>query len=302
MKKLFTLLLAVVASVGTMFAGGSVMIDGFAFHLNRTFLTAELVRSGNPYSGDIVIPESVVYNDTTYPVGSIEESAFYGYTEITSVSIPNSVIYISSTAFCGCSGLTSMTIPSSVREISGSAFSKCTNLKSINVAENNDYFSSVDGVLFNKNQTKIVSFPGGKQGVYTIPNNVICIGRYAFWGGSALISVIIPNSVTEIEQSAFNSCTGLTAITCEAVFPPYLERNVFYSVNKSIPLYVPEESIEAYKAADQWNEFMNILAIGTEGIEQISHESRAKSQKLIKDGQVFILQGDKIYTVTGQKL
>lgn len=347
MKKIFTLLLAVEASVGTMFAGESVMIDGFAFRFNQTSQTAELVRSGNPYSGDIVIPESVVYNEITYPVGSIEESAFYGCSEITSVTIPNSVTYISKTAFYGCTGLTSVTIPDSLKEISGSAFGACTGLTSINVSADNNYYCSVDGILFNKNKTILVIYPGGKQGAYTIPNGVTNIGRSAFDGAiltsvtipngvihidksafyqcAGLTSVIIPNSVLDIDDHAFcqcsgltsvtigNSvasigryafyeCTGLTSITCEAVNPPTLEREAFSKVDKSIPLYVPEESITAYQTADVWKDFTNIQAIGIEGIEQISQESRSNSQKLIKDGKIFILRGDKVYTVTGQTL
>jgi len=211
--KNLTLFLALVLNAGTMFAGGSVIIDGFAYRFNQTSLTAELVRSGNSYSGDIVIPESVVYNEITYPVGSIEESAFYGCTGITSVTIPNSVTYISSTAFCGCTGLTSMTIPNGVKDISGSAFSKCTNLNAIIVATDNDYYSSVKGVLFDKSKTKIVIYPGGKQGGYTIPNSVTTIGKSAFDGCIGLTSVTIPHGVTKIEQSAFYSCTGLTSIT-----------------------------------------------------------------------------------------
>ena len=152
----------------------------------------------------VTIPNSVT---------SIGISAFSGCSGLTSVTIPNSVTSIGSSAFDGCSGLTSVTIPNSVESIGDYAFGGCSGLTAINVDENNTAYSSIDGVLFNKSQTELVQYPGGKQGAYTIPNSVTSIGNYAFYNCSGLTSVTIPNSVTSIGHEAFRDCSGLTSVT-----------------------------------------------------------------------------------------
>ena len=137
-----------------------------------------------------------------------------------STTIPNSVTRIGDLAFLGCSSLTSITIPNSVTWIGEYAFCGCSSLTSI-----------------------------------TIPNSVTSIRDDAFKGCSSLTSITIPNSVTSIRHYAFQSCTSLTSITCLATTPPSCGTDCFTNVPRTIPLYVPAESIEAYKAADTWKEF-----------------------------------------------
>ena len=197
-KKLFTLLLAVAASIETLFAWDyeRFPIGDLYYNLDATNQTAEVTSQNSNYpkwSTTITtanIPSSVEYNSVTYTVTSIGDDAFYGCTGLTSVTIPNSVTSIGSSAFSGCSGLTS-----------------------IDVASDNSNYCSVDGVLFNKDKTTLIQYPGGKQGAYTIPNSVTSIGYAAFSGCSGLTSVTIPNSVTSIGAGAFNGCTGLTSVT-----------------------------------------------------------------------------------------
>ena len=135
-KKLFTLLLAVAASVGTMFAE-KVQIGDLYYNLDATNQTAEVTyqKSGSPYWSTTIttanIPSSVTYNSVTYSVTSIGEGAFCNCTGLTSVTIPNSVTSIGGSAFTMCTGLTSVTIPNSVTSIGRGAFYSCSNLTSV---------------------------------------------------------------------------------------------------------------------------------------------------------------------------
>ena len=142
--------------------------------------------------------------------------------------IPNSVTYIGNDSFMGCGNLTSITIPNSVKSIGRRAFCGCTNLKSIKIS-----------------------------------NSVKSIGELAFSACSKITSITIPEYVTNIGNYAFYYCLGLTSIICEANTPPNCGDYTFDCVNKSIPVYVPANSVEAYKKADVWKDFTNIQAITT---------------------------------------
>ena len=111
------------------------------------------------------------------------------------------------------SGLTSVTIPESVTNIPGGAFAYNPKLTAITVDTNNPSYSSLNGVLFNRNQTTLVEYPGGKAGAYTIPNSVTSIGFSAFDDCTNLTGVTIGNNVTSIGKRAFSLCYGLTNVT-----------------------------------------------------------------------------------------
>ena len=144
--------------------------------------------------------------------GTIEicGGVFQGCTGLASIEIPNSVTSIGNSAFEGCSSLTSVTIPNSVTEIGGQAFCFCTELMSIEVDKDNQSYTSVDGVLYDKNKTTLICCPGGKTSV-EIPN-VTNIGYAAFAGCTGLTTITIPNGVTLIDYATFFGCTGLTSI------------------------------------------------------------------------------------------
>ena len=181
MKKIITFFLALVASIGTMFASNT-NVNGIWYDFDTSTKTASVTYQGSSwssysydYSGEVVVPASVTYNSVPYSVTSIRTEAFRGCTGLTSVTIPNSVTSIGDRAFYGCIGLTSVTIPNSVTSIGDDAFHGCTSLTSIE-----------------------------------IPNSVTSIGDYAFSGCTGLTSVTIPNSVTSIGNGAFSACNGLT--------------------------------------------------------------------------------------------
>ena len=178
-----------------------------------TYLSNNNVYEGNiaAYSGNVVIPESVTYNGTTYSVTTIGDNAFRNCIGLTSITIPNSVTRIVGSAFDGCSGLTSVTIPSSVTSISNYAFNNCSGLTSMRVDAGNAVYDSRDNcnAIIKTATNTLIS---GCQNT-TIPNSVTSIGDRAFWFCSGLTSITIPNSVTSIGNYAFFCCTGLTSIT-----------------------------------------------------------------------------------------
>ena len=166
----------------------------------------ELVNMRPTYAiGEITIPDSVT---------SISDYAFCSCENLTSITIPGSVTSIGNYAFERCESLTSVIIPDSVTSIGSSAFFDCVSLKSIEVSGNNKNYSSLDGVLFNKDKTELITYPAGKtDSEYVIPNSVTSIGYSAFENCTSLTSVTIPDSVTSIDYSAFENCTSLTSVT-----------------------------------------------------------------------------------------
>ena len=171
-------------------------VDGILFSKDGTVLVAyPQGKNDTSYS----IPESVT---------CIASDAFGG-SRLTSVTIPESVTSIRLGAFFGCNGLTSITIPKSVVSIGDLALADCANLSSIYADEENTVYTSVDGILFNKEKTTLVVYPSGRKTTsYRIPEGVTSIGDYAF-DGCGLTSVTIPGSVTSIGSSAFSGCPSL---------------------------------------------------------------------------------------------
>ncbi len=127
-----------------------------------------------------------------------------------SVTIPASVTSIGTDAFYDCFRLTNAAIGSGVTNIGQGAFAFCSRLTAITVASGNLFYSSLNGVLFDKSQSTLVAYPGGMGGNYAIPGNVTSIGEYAFYVCSNLTGVTIPASVTNIGLGAFEFCSGLT--------------------------------------------------------------------------------------------
>ncbi len=250
-------------------------VDGIRYYyyefsyLSPTLTVAPL-ESGK-YSGDFVIPSSVTYNDKTYRVTSIGESAFSECTSLTSITIPNGVTSIRESAFSKCSSLTSITIPNGVTSIGRAAFSGCSSLTSITIPNGVTSIgisafsgcSSLTSITIPKNIHDITTGMFNKCSSLTsitIPEGVTSIGIAAFSGCSSLTSITIPNGVTSIGRDAFSDCSSLTEIYCKNPIPCKSSYNFFYFDTYDLAtLHVPTGRIAAYQEASIWKNFKNIV-------------------------------------------
>lgn len=196
--------------------------DGVLYNKNKT----KLLRCPSDKTGSFNIPGSVksIGNSAFHLCNSlisitipnsvtvIEGSAFSDCSALTSMTIPSSVTVMEDSAFSNCSALTSITIPKSVISLNASAFNDCQAIASIKVDANNSAFCSQDGILYNKNKTRLIKCPAGKQGNITIPNIVTEIGDEAFYRCESILSITIPNSVKVIGNDAFSGCNSLISL------------------------------------------------------------------------------------------
>ncbi|MDH8702154.1 hypothetical protein M2138_001514 [Dysgonomonadaceae bacterium PH5-43] len=152
------------------------------------------------------------YHFETITTPNVIGSYMFFQTNLSSIVLPNSITGIGEGAMYGCANLTSVTIPSDVNNIEKNAFTDCINIREFKVSNENETYSSLEGVLFDKDTTVLVAYPNAKSDTYSIPNSVIEIKESAFESCASLIDIIIPNSVTKIGDNAFKGCACLASI------------------------------------------------------------------------------------------
>ncbi len=215
------------------------------------------------YKGDVSIPSFIITgenDDFTFRVMEIEQNAFYGCSEVTSIDIPFSVIRISD-QFNGCSGL-----------------------KKFTVNENNQSYKDVDGILFSKDDKMLIKYPAKKETAeYVISEDAAIICTGAFMDNEFLRKITIGNFVTAVSDFAFKNCTALeevelggnirilgvdafkncpklTLVNAHGMWPAHNSPTVFDDATKeNAKLYVPRGQVFNYKRRLEWRDFKNVL-------------------------------------------
>lgn len=214
----------------------------------NTYSTENVVISAGITSiGDEAFSNCTGLKTVTLPSGvtSIGNKAFYNCGGLTAINLPEGITGIGASAFCYCNKLTEIILPESLITVGGDAFLHCDSITSLRIPADvetfgssssrstpcakltrytvdpdNQYFSTdAEGVLFNKEGTRLLSYPGGREGAYTVPAGTTYIENYAFWDCTRLSSVVIPEGVKAVNGYTFSGCTMLST----AVLP--------YSIN-----------------------------------------------------------------------
>lgn len=179
----------------------------------------------------------------------IDVNAFSRMTALRDINIPDGVRVLGSNAFFGCNKLETLHIPKSVEEIGNFAFPKAGAFREITVDADNPHFAAENGVLYSKDKTRLISAPPKAAGkCFTVPDFVNTIGFGAFHSSPDLEEVILPPSVSAIEQSAFNSCRSLRRINLENV-----KRIVYLAFENcsqltSVELFCEELGLNAFRS------------------------------------------------------
>lgn len=241
--------------------GNSVTSIGDNAFYYCTSLTSVTIGSGVTSIGDYAFAScsdltSCTFNENSQ-LTSIGYAAFASCDSLTSIDIPNSVTSIGNSVFNGCSSLTSIDIPNSVTSIGTNVFNGCSGLMSMTVDSSNTTYDSRNNCnAIIKTSTNELLF-GCKNTV--IPNSVISISNSAFLGCSSLTNIEIPNGVTSIGYSVFQWCRGLESVTVNVTTPPALGQIAFDNNASGRKIYVPAESVEAYKTAENWSTYADSI-------------------------------------------
>jgi hypothetical protein len=224
--------------------------------------TVEIVAP-SCWSGHLTVPATIFYMDHEYLVSGIGSVAFSGCNGLTGVTLINTITRIGNGAFANCSELQSINIPEAVTSIGEGVFANCNKLANIIVEPNNPYYSAVNGILFNKSQSKLIQYPTGKTGHYDIPPSVNTIAAHAFTYCGRLTSITIPSTVTRIEDWAFAYCSELSVVNFNAT-------NCTYMGSKDKPVFENCSSLGTIKIGNNVQSIPDYAFSACSGLKTIT--------------------------------
>ena len=288
------------------------VVNRIWYWLNAKYKTAKVIKKD--YSGNIVIPETVTYNNVTYKITSLGYECFNGCSSLTSINLPSSITSLG--AFCfsnccslssislpssitslgnysfnGCSSLSSISLPSSITSLGACCFSDCSSLSSISLPSSITSLGA--NCFYNCSSLSSISLPSSITSLesrcfnrcssltnITLPSGITSLGEFCFQECSSLTNVSLPSGITSLGEYCFYDCNNLTSVLCLDVEPPSCTSTV---VNKNTRLYVPKESIEKYKQSSAWNSAKVIYPLYPASSVSLAKEAsvnKAKSTKI----------------------
>ena len=241
-------------------------------------------------SGEIgEVPSNVRYLDLRNATNSTLR--LNGWENLTTLYLPNGSTEIADKALLGCKHLGGILIPADVTRIGESAFEDCR---------------SMDSVVFAGNKVEEI----GAWAFYnchslrslTLPEGVEEVGLAAFYGCTYLNELTIPSTMKKIADNGFAGCEKMQTMYVNALVPPTIEAKTFEDVNRATPVFVPKGTLERYQADEYWSEFFNMAEYEapTGNLNTAAEDNGLR--KVVRNGQVLIIRGDKTYTILGEAL
>lgn len=242
------------------------------------------------YSGDIVIPQTVEISGNTYIVTSISDYAFRGCKEVTSINIPNTVTSFGAYAMAGCS-YKEIILPNRVMDI-GIGSLHTETLENIIVSEDNTYFTSEDGILYNKEKTILYQYPCAKKtDICVIPEGVRKFVSSSFSGLQAQ-ELDLPSTLEWLADWNLMQTPNLVKLIVRSKKTPWCHNSFNKTLCENCILFVPDDVIEDYKNHEDWGSFKDIRPLS----EASSVSSPSANKARIK--AVYGLNGSRKESVT----
>ena len=211
---------------------------------------------------------------------------------IRSISLPEGMTTIGTSAFADCKYVHSIVIPSSVERIYDSAFENCRMLSEIQFSKDGILSELGSWAFYNCHELKEIAIPEG----------VTNIGYAAFYGCTYLNELTLPTTMEYIADNGFAYCDKLQKMTVHAIAPPIVDARTFEDVDRTIPVYVPDESVNVYRSAPVWQEFNIQGKSGVPSNVDNVEASICEVQKILRNGQLIIIRDGVEYNAMGMEL
>ena len=232
-----------------------------------------------------------VYVDNTNASDSIIRGEYDYVNAVRTLYLPAGLVEIGDYALQNARFLGGITIPEGVTRIGISAFEDCRSMDSVVFAGNN-----VEEIgawaFYNCHSLRSLTLPEGVEEV----------GLAAFYGCTYLKELTIPSTMKKIADNGFAGCEKLGTMYVNALVPPTIEAKTFEDVDRATPIFVPKGTLERYQADEYWSEFFNMAEYEapTGNLNTAAEDNGLR--KVVRDGQVLIIRGDKTYTILGETI